>query len=463
MTAVVDGELLTLKSVTDGDISPSVYYINLALPLGWGGLSGPTLLPDLLPEKITKFYSYQADCVLSSAHAYEGRWASALNIALTKLAGKVWDFKSDTPTVQNRMHQLLTTWEYRRSWQYAVMKLGRNILTTDNGGFIEVERSSGAPGSRITGLFVLDSLRCTRTGVPDQPVIYRDLKGREHVLADYEVLDIVDMPDPAASFYGTGMCAARRAYNSIKILNAIDQYLYEKVTGARPLALDFITGITDKQLEEVLASQKAQRQNQGISLYGGTVVIPQMKNDTVGHVRIPLAELPDKFDRDQIIKDARLDYANALGIDPQELQPISHQSLGAGAQSQVLDAKQEGKGLSFVWQELQYVINNYVLPDSVTFYPVEDDNRHRKAKADIETALVTNATTLFEKGLTDRDESRQILVDQNVLPQQFIAVDRTPTQTIATDEKPEAEAALAQAQQQAALPQAPQQGTIPNA
>ena len=63
-----------------------------------------------------------------------------------------------------------------------------------------------------------------------------------------------------------------------------------------------------------------------------------------GIATIPLADFPDNFNRRDELDIAILGYANNLGLDPQDLQPLTGQALGTGAQSQVLNEKAKGKG-----------------------------------------------------------------------------------------------------------------------
>jgi hypothetical protein len=56
-------------------------------------------------------------------------------------------------------------------------------------------RITSKPGSKIIGLYHLDSLRCYRTGDPDRPVIYQDLRGNFHYLTWWQVWDISDTPN----------------------------------------------------------------------------------------------------------------------------------------------------------------------------------------------------------------------------------------------------------------------------
>jgi hypothetical protein len=81
----------------------------------------------------------------------------------------------------------------------------QDYFLTDNGFFIEIDREDNSkPGSRIIGLYHLDSLRCWRTGDPDVPVIYSDLHGQYHFLAWWQVWSIADTPNARNNYFGVG-------------------------------------------------------------------------------------------------------------------------------------------------------------------------------------------------------------------------------------------------------------------
>jgi hypothetical protein len=445
---IEDGQLLAIKSVTDNDIPKSVYYISFGMPFG-GGLSGSMLYPQLLPANIPLVYDGNTDFILYQAGKFEGRWASAVHIATTKVAAKAFELKSDKPQLLKRYSELLHDFEGKqKSPVYFFSKMTRDYLGCDNGTIVEIDRESGGAGSRIKGLYVLDSRRCIRTGRPDTPIIYTDLLGKMHELKDYQVVDIVDQPETSANLYGTGECAARRAYNTIRHMNVVDKFVYEKISGARPLALDFISGISEEQLKDVLVTNEASRKVSGNVVYGGTVVIPSIKMGNIDWKRIPIADLPEGFDREKERSMALQDYANAIGIDSQELIALTGQALGTGAQSQVLDDKQEGKGLVTLLLEITHMMQQWVLPDAVSFFFSEKkDMRDQKAKADIFSTYATAVATLMDKGVINQAQALQTLVDSDQIAREFLPVDLTPAVSISDTEKPEAEQMLQEAAQ----------------
>ena len=435
--------LVATKSVTEGDKPPGVYYLSF-YPQDFLNMAGAMVLPDLLPPRLPKYYSQASDYVLFEAGKFEGRWASAVATSSKKVASRAFELKSDKPQLLKRYSDLLHDLEGRgKSPYYFFQKLTRDYLGCDNGAWIEIDRQSSAAGSRIKGLYVLDSRRVMRTGDPSRPAVYQSLDGKYHEMKDYQVVDIVDNPDTTASQYGTGECAARRAYKSIRMMNAVDQFRFEKLTGARPLALDFITGITEEQVSDVLASQEAQRQAKGHSVYGGTVLIPLIRNEQIGHTRIDMASLPDNFDYEKERGLALDDYSNAIGLDRQELKDLGGGSaLGTATQTEVLDDKAEGKGLVVLMLEVAHVMNYYVLPDTVTFYYSEKaDYRDKKAQAEVfSTTIGALAQAVGKDGtVLDHNQALNVLVDNDLLDPKYLppVTDLTPDQSVSDTERPE--------------------------
>ena len=130
----------------------------------------------------------------------------------------------------------------------------RDFLTTNNGAFIEIVRVSNAPMSKTLGLVHLDSLRVIRTNDPNTPYVFMDLKGMYHGLSEDQVIAIVDMPNTAQAAFGRGECAADSIYDQIYKMAVMNKYLTEKVTGTGANVLDFITGITNAQIDSIIAT-----------------------------------------------------------------------------------------------------------------------------------------------------------------------------------------------------------------
>jgi hypothetical protein len=408
-----------------------------------------------LPPDINGLGLRDIDQTLSSTPDFEPMWAAAIFIAKTKLSSLAWEVGGDIPLRVKRGQELMHASDMGEGWVSLLGKHLQDYLCTNNGGFIEIVRAGSSMNNQIINLVPLDSLRCKRTGDPSIPVIYTDLKGRQHELQDYEVMILVDEPSPRANLLGMGRCAAARAYQSIYAMYAMLQYFNEKVSGRRPTEIYLINGLNASQLDNLLKTAQTEADAKGIISYMGAIIatIPGDKQPQVAS--IPLAEIPDGYNRKDELSTALLSYANNIGLDPQDLQPLSNQQIGAGAQSAVLEQKAKGRGLASWRQQWTHCINNWVLPDLTEFIFIEKDYKDRMEKATSDSAIEQLVNRSVERGIITAPQGLQKLVDENVYPKEFLPVDTTPDTTLSDDEKAGAEETAPIAEQSPAQLPAP--------
>jgi hypothetical protein len=335
---------------------------------------------------------------------------------------------------------------------------------TDNGAFIEIIRETKSIGSKIIGLRHLDSIRCQRTGNPDIPVIYRSRDGRLHEMKDYQIIMFADMPDPGETYYGVGLSAASRAYFAIYKLATIEWYLREKVGGLHPLAIHIVNGVLDKQISGAVEAVKSDQVSRGITAYMGAVIVGVPQDQQPSLVSIPLAEIPDRFNRKEEFDIAVLTYANAIGLDIQELQPLSGQGLSGGTQSTVLADKAQGKGLVAFRQAFTHALNHYVLPDGVEFEWTEKDYRDIDQQIKISKQRADVAGVRIDKGITTAQQEMQIMIDADELPKEFQTTAHTAEENLSDTEDPDDEVDTElQRQSQTTTPatMAPPASTVP--
>lgn len=419
-----------------------------AFPLDRGGGYFQILVPSvqpqtgLLPAYLPLDFRVR-ERVLDSTIRADAMWSAAIGIAITKAAALAWETKSDSELRSKRAQELLlaadaTSISGIGGWVSYMGKQVRNFTCTNGGCFTEIIRATGAYGSRIVGLGHLSSLRMRRTGDPEYPFIYLDRWGRQHVMRWWQVFNLVDMPDPDEAALGMGLCAAERAYQQIRKLAALEQYLYEKISGSRPLALHIVNGLTKDQLTDMMASASENQASKGLSLYMGAIVATTLKPDAApALVTIPLAELPDGFEAATERDRADLIYANALGLDPQDLKPMSNQQMGAGAQSEVLNQKAEGRGQAAYRQQLVHMLNQLVFDDKTQFLFTEHDYRDQQAAANVSAARGTFVAGLVAGQIISAAQGQQVLVEQGELPKAFIEQGAQAGSDLSDTDKPD--------------------------
>jgi hypothetical protein len=405
--------------------------VNFIIP--WFMLSASNLpLPSELPPYWSLRFGVAAywsrDLILRTTILHESFWGGAVAKTATKAAAKSFDLTGPRVT---RYQDMLLDWGgdgYVPSQQRGLL----DYLTTNNGEFWEIVRVSNAAGSRIIGLVHLDSLRVIRTGDIETPFLFLDLHGSYHELRDYQVLSLVDMPDPASAALGIGHCAAERAYQKIYTVAVMEQYFKEKITGTGANTLDIVTGVNDPQLQGVMQDGKAEATRRGQIYFQGHIIMGILSQVDMKHVSIPLRELPDGYDHEKELLIAQLAYANAIGIDPQEINPalLAKGALGVGAQSVVRE------------KHLTHLLNRDILPDSVTFAFRERDLRDEKQEADIELTRAQTRTAMITDGTITAQEARQLAADDKDIPQEFLTLDQTEGTAVTDEEKPVADGEL---------------------
>lgn len=384
--------------------------------------------------------SRDRDRMLVHTVQLEDMWASAINKAITKIASRNFTI-SDTDESAPRMkraHDLLIKMGSSASYVVSISQLLMDFLTTDNGCFIEIVRASSAPASRVVGLMPLDSLRCTRTGDVEKPVIYRDLLGNEHELLSHEVIDLVDMPSNRADKNGIGFCAASRAWHTIHLLMSLEAYATEKLTGDRPTAIYIVNGIGKGKIGAAVQETNAQQQLKGATLYRGAVIANATDpNANLSMLTIPLAEIPDGFNAKELRDNGYVKYANAIGVPVQDIQPLSGQGLGTGTQTIVLDEASEGQGLASFVRQLEHAISFKALPAPTSFAVTTNDIRDKKSKAEVESLNAANRAARIASGELSADEARQLAAEADELPKEWLADDRIAAGTLSDTDKPD--------------------------
>lgn len=422
------------------------------------------------------YWSPRRDWFLAATPKKEDMWASAVAIATTKFAAHGFTVRDskDSQRKVSASQELLKRANGGEGWVTFAQQVMRDLLTTDNGVFIAIRRDGdqvqkirvkahpagnepqsfaeaavtlAKPGAKISGLYHLDSLRCVRTGNLAYPLRYMPISGTQMLLRWDQVLMYADQPSPRAELFGVGECAASRAYKTIAKLSAMEQLVYENLTGGGANKLVFLQGITDPTLKAILESGKADAQARGLVYYLGTILGAIPSDTPISSVEIRLKELLSNF----VPKDERdngyLIYANAIGVPVQSIQPLQGQGLGTGTQTVVLDDQATGQGaLPAFLKWWEQTVSDRVLPKTTELsFTDENDLRDQKSRAEVQKMRADTRAVMIQSGEISPAMSRQLAVDSEDLPQDLVGNDATGGGTISDDEKPNSEAKISQA------------------
>lgn len=445
-------DALEIAGVTEGDIwrnaglgpglsglglGGGVTNIMLGAGFGYGPLGESELLPPLL-----SYWSLARDRQLSVTIDYEDFWGEAVGIAIDKGASSAFDVKGSTDLSARKGMELFNDHTNGgQGWTNFVSPHLQDFFLTDKGAFIEIDRQDNSkPGSKVIGLYHLDSLRCFLTGDPDRPVIYWDLHGRYHYMTWWQVFHISDKPNPRNNYFKVGRCAAGRVYHRLQRMVAANVFDYDEMTGRKANKLVIVQGLLQTQMEAAVGSDRANRAAQPATIHGNAALVAMLAKEGLKVETIMIREKPKDWDDEQQLEHAAIYYAAALGLDKADLKPFTGRMAGTATQSEVQHNKQEGKGLSVWRNSFEWFFSNFVLPSQASFHWNDYDAGQKQQKAELFQTYATAVTAMVGTGIPvlSAGQGIQVMVDNDQLAKEYLpgGQDITPGVEYADDEKP---------------------------
>ncbi len=335
------------------------------------------------------------------------------------------DYRLEGPrNAVTRYNDMLQCADLGGGWLKFLFKVTQDMLTQDNGGFIELIRRPGRSAqSAVDGIAHLDSQRCVLTGNPEQPANYVDGHGEIHELGWEDVMVMTDMPSSREKQKGYGFCAVSRVLRSAQILRDIGVYKRQKISGKRTPGLLFVKGIRRGAIEAAIErSQEEEIQSRGRTLYTGPVVLAANDPGTELDAKlIDLAGLPDGYDEDTLFKWYISSLALAFGTDYSEFAPLPGGNLGTASQVESMAAKSRGKGPGVILQQYEYAMNYYILPRTITFQFTSTDPEAEKARVELSHERAKERALRVNAGEISKRQSLVLAIGEEDAPDDFLA------------------------------------------
>jgi hypothetical protein len=313
--------------------------------------------------------------------------------------------------------------QFGAGWSELYGKFVEDLVTQDNGAFIEVI-GPGDPTGPITGMPLslanLDASRCNRTGNAVYPVIYEGMDGKLYKLHYTRVIFASQLPSSKLEMFGVGYCALSRCVNAAQNLIDISVYKQEKL-GSRPPRQLIITGggldPEDLQLAVRMAEQTAN--NVGLSRFAKTVVAGNRNLEKPNAQIIELAKTPDGFDEKESTVLGMAVVSLAFGMDARELFP-GMESGASKADALIQHLKQRGKGPGQTIDTTERLLDMKFLPPYLkSTFDYQDDAQDRQA-ADIWNVRAQARQRDLLQSVTNTRVERQKMVENGELtPEQF--------------------------------------------
>lgn len=441
------------NAVTDNDAAavtvPGIF--NFIVPV-YGGAYIISQLPPECPPYTPN--NKHRDTILSITPLIEGLWADAVDISISKIVSRGYEFQG--PDAQTKFcYDMFKTCDTGNGFEKFLSRHLRDYKTTDNGAWVglardvptkidEQGREIPTRASRLTdkvlSFYHMDSLRTWRTGDPNCPAYYYDLKGHYHKMMWWDCFNIVDMPSPRAGFYNSGICAAAKAYREIRKMSAMSIYVDEKLTGSGATEIEFIQGVTAKQIQDAMIQADADQAQKGVIYYKGKVLIPVLSDLQLSTAKVNLKGIPDGFDRKEEYLISALVYAKSLGLVPTELDPqlTARGALGVGQAEQIQAENAQGYGDGAWEKQWTENVNERVVPSRTTHAISSRNLRDEKMQADVTAARATGWKTFADAGFITAQQGTQLAVDAGDLPRVFLtAPDQTVDNTVTDDQQVE--------------------------
>lgn len=377
-------------------------------------------------DDLPKYGTKAREEALWEAWQQEPVLAGAVYSMTAKMAAMDFHLRGPRRQVEKYRRRLLAAdLGVGNGWVNFVFKVAQELVTQDNGAFIEILRAPGAkPTTQVLGIAHMDSQRCERTGDLSYPVVYKPLHGEPIPLAYYQVLPMADLPSPREEDKGRGRCAVGRVYRAAQVLRNIGIYKRQKLTGKSPPALLFVQGVPRNQINASLEAAYEEQSSQGMSHYSAPVILAAMDaGQPIDAKLVELAGLPDNYDEDQSMKWYIATLAMCFGTDYTEFAPLPGGNLGSATQATEMAARARGKGPGALLQQFEFGLNYWVLPEGVEFQFASADPMAEEQRIRQRLLRAQERSTRISSGEISSQQALEIAVYEGDAPETFLEPD----------------------------------------
>ncbi len=349
-----------------------------------------------------------------SRNPYGSLFMGGQQILAKQLSSTSWIVRGDRNVDSSQ--ELLQQAEWGGGIVSFMEALVRDFCTYNIGAFIEIvgHGDSDKPiVGKPLGIKLFDPLRCYLTGDPEHPVLYenwwmevatsingirRDSKQQAfHKMHHSRVHRIVDMLNSDEGLIGMGESAMFRYVGHHYRQILMGRYSIEKLSDQPPAGFLVMGNVKAESIDESTRTYEAQRAAEGQTVWRNVQrlesVDPSQKIDVNF---VSFSGLPDGFDYGRYMEIDRNIVALSLGIDPQDIWPLSGGLSGTAGQSKVLSEKSRGRSLGLLYEQFETFVNTKVLPPSAEFEFKPEDTNNDSMRADraqkwMDVALGVNA------------------------------------------------------------------------
>lgn len=309
-------------------------------------------------------------------------------------------------------------------WRNGMSVSARNYYQADLGAVVETLRT--VENGPLAGLYTVDPTKCYLTGDPAAPLRYTQGKRDQQYWEPMDYFRVTSFPSTNEDMNGLGYCAVSRCIELAKLLVSVYEHDREKLGSRAPKGILVINGgmTLDEWLKSLEESQY-ERSELEREFYTGVQTLLGGDGQDITVTLTSLSDLPENFDQRTFVDMIIYGYALAFGYDPREFWPVSSGSLGSSLESESQHRRASTKGgLDFALGFQESLQGE--LPASVDFEFEQRDvagdiaeAEYRKAEADVIMGMYESKGGTDGVGLIDRNEGRRMLVEAEVIPEDF--------------------------------------------
>lgn len=380
------------------------------------------------------------DKLLRSFFPSEPVLCSALFSTTSRYAAFGWSLEGYPRTAQ-RIQTMLHNSEHGEGWIPFAQKQLLDLFSQDNGAHMEFVRADSRPGSPVVQINHLDSGRCFRTGIREEPIVYTDIRGKQHVMKDYQVASSTEFPSAIEEMRGYQYCVLTRLLKAAQRIRDTETFISEKIHGRNPGAIHLVSGVSTKQVKEALGIQQEDADARMMARYVTPLIIGSIDpTANVSAATLQFANLPDGFDEEIANRWYINQLALAFGADYQDFAPLPGGNLGSAHQAEVLHLKSRGKGPALFMRMYEHKFNFHgVMPNTVQFSFGEQDVALDTELEALRMARAKRLRELVDSFILTPQVARQILMDYGDLKQEYLALfqetNATPTVIVSSSSK----------------------------
>lgn len=369
----------------------------------------------------------------------------ALKGLITRISQTPWEItgpKSRTPYWQD----VFQSGQRGLGFTALIGMLARNYTVLDPGAVLYLE-GRGSPdkplNSAVVGLESLSSARCYFTDDDSHPVWYLSKRtGKLHKIHASRVVRWIDTPTDDPAFNHLGLSAMSRASAVAQITSLLMQHQVTTLDDVPASGYAIYNGLGEPRVNKAKSDYVARRSKDRSDLVHNLIEFFSMDPTYKATIDVtPFSQLPQNFSLTEYMSMYVDLAALAIGVDPQDIRPLSSSALGSGAQSTILAAKGKMNAYGLMLSDLERLINTAVLPRNMEFKWKPRDQEQDESEARTAQYWSGIATSLMSQGVITAEQAQRLLAN-NVQAFQDLLLDETgqlrlpdndPKETVAED------------------------------